>query len=211
MKAVSRPVELRSIVARALVVCGVALIGFAASGCSSMRQAVGLEKSAPDEFRVVARAPLSMPPHYGLKAPRPGAPRPYEQKIPDKARQIVIDGNSAVKQKALLDKRYRGRPAGELAILKRAGINNINPNIRRLINRESTTLASVKQGFAEKLIFWKTPPPPGVVVDPKLEARRLRENAALGRSVTTGETPVIKRKRGGLFGNITEGILNDLF
>ena len=211
MKAVSRSVKPRSIVARALVAGGLIVTGFAASGCSDMRQAVGLEKSMPDEFRVVARAPLSMPSDYGLKAPRPGATRPQETKIPDKARQIVIDGNAARTNNAVLDKRFRGRPAGELALLKKAGTNKIDPNIRRLIDRESTTLASLKEGFAEKLIFWKKPTPQGVVVDPKLEARRLRENAALGRPVTTGETPVIKRKGGGLFGNITEGIFGDLF
>ncbi|MEE8516334.1 MAG: DUF3035 domain-containing protein [Alphaproteobacteria bacterium] len=211
MNVVSRAVKPRSIVARALVAGGIVVIGFAASGCSSVRQAVGMEKTTPDEFRVVARAPLSMPPHYGLKAPRPGATRPQEIKIPDKARQIVIDGNATRKNNAALDERFRGRPAGELALLKRAGSDNIDPNIRRVLGRESTNLASVQRGFAEKLIFWKEPPPKGVVVDPKLESRRLRENAALGRPVTTGETPVIKRKEGGLFGNITGGILNNLF
>ncbi len=211
MEVVSRVVKPRSILARALVAGGIVVTGFAASGCSTVRQAVGIEKTTPDEFRVVARAPLSMPPHYGLRAPRPGATRPQETKIPDKARQIVIDGNAARRNNTVLDKRFRGRPAGELALLKRAGTTNINPNIRRLINRESTTLALAKSGFAEKLIFWKKPPPKGLVVDPKLETRRLRENAALGRPVTTGETPVITRKGGGLFGNITVGILEDLF
>ncbi len=206
MKAVSISVKPRALVAGVIVAAA-----FATSGCSEVRQAVGFEKTTPDEFRVVSRAPLSMPPHYGLKAPRPGATRPQETKIPDKARQIVIDGNSARKNNAVLGKRFRGRPAGELALLKQAGTNRIDPNIRRLIDRESSTLAAAKQGFAEKLIFWKKPPAPGVVVDPKLEARRLRENAALGRAQTTGETPVITRKEGGLFGNITEGILNDLF
>ena len=38
------------------------LIGLAAallSGCSDFRQAIGSEKSAPDEFQVVVRPPLS--------------------------------------------------------------------------------------------------------------------------------------------------------
>ncbi len=210
MKAVSRAVGPRSIVARALVAGGIVLTGFAASGCSDLRQAVGIDKVTPDEFRVVARAPLSMPPHYGLKAPRPGATRPQETKVSDKARQIVIDGNIP-KNKALLDKRYRDRAPGEIAFLNKLGTGKINPNIRHLVDRESLTLALDKRGFTEKLIFWKTQPPPGSVVDATLEARRLRENAALGRSVTKGETPVIKRKEGGLFGNITEGILGNLF
>lgn len=210
MKTVSRPVRSRSIVARALVAGGIVVAGFAASGCSELRQAVGIDKVTPDEFRVVARAPLSMPPHYGLRAPRPGATRPQETKISDKARQIVIDGKIP-KNKALLDKRFRGRAPGEVALLKKVGTGNIDPNIRRLVDRESFALASDKRGFTEKLIFWKNRPPPGSVVDPKREARRLRENAALGRSVTKGETPVIKRKEGGFLGNITEGILGGLF
>lgn len=207
----SGSVKPRSIVARALVAGGIVMTGFAASGCSSVREAVGIEKTTPDEFRVVARAPLSMPPHYGLKAPRPGATRPQVTKIHDKARQIVIDGNAARRNSKVLDERLRGRPAGEIALLKQAGTDRIDPNIRRKIDRESSAMALSQNGFAEKLIFWKKPPALGVVVEPKGETRRLRENAALGRSQTTGETPVITRKEGGLFGNITEGILNDLF
>ena len=42
-------------------------------------------------------------------------------------------------------------------------------------------------------------------MDPQKEAQRLRENAALGKSPETGETPIIQpRRRGG-------GLLNDLF
>ena len=43
-------------------------------------------------------------------------------------------------------------------------------------------------------MFWRTPPPPGVVVDPQKEAQRLRENAALGQSPETGDTPIIQNK-----------------
>mgnify|MGYP001159950892 FL=1 len=45
----------------------VLLIGLA--GCSDFRRAVGTEKSSPDEFVVVVRPPLSLPPGF---ADRPG-------------------------------------------------------------------------------------------------------------------------------------------
>ena len=38
------------------------LIGF--TGCSDFRRAVGSEKSSPDEFEVVLRPPLSLPPGF---------------------------------------------------------------------------------------------------------------------------------------------------
>ena len=39
----------------------------------------------PDEFAVVTRAPLSLPPDYGLRPPRPGAARPNEASPRDDA------------------------------------------------------------------------------------------------------------------------------
>ena len=40
----------------------VLLIGL--TGCSDFRRAVGTEKSSPDEFSVVVRPPLSLPPGF---------------------------------------------------------------------------------------------------------------------------------------------------
>jgi hypothetical protein len=40
------------------------------------------------------------------------------------------------------------------------------------------------------------------VVDPTKEAQRLRENAALGHSVETGDTPIVQPKRRTLLGDI---------
>ena len=42
----------------------VAGIGLAVSGCSGFRKAIGEEKSSPDEFEVVVRPPLSLPPNF---------------------------------------------------------------------------------------------------------------------------------------------------
>jgi hypothetical protein len=46
-----------------------------------------------------------------------------------------------------------------------------------------------------KILFWQTPPPPGTVVDAKAEQQRLQENAALGKPLTQGPTPVIVRRK----------------
>ena len=50
----------------------------ALTGCSGdeLTRNFGLTRDAPDEFTVTTRAPLSMPPNYQLRPPRPGASRP---------------------------------------------------------------------------------------------------------------------------------------
>jgi hypothetical protein len=42
-------------------------------GCDTIRQAAGVTKEPPDEFAVVTKAPLVMPPDYNLRPPKPGA------------------------------------------------------------------------------------------------------------------------------------------
>ena len=37
------------------------------SACSDFRRAIGTEKSSPDEFEVVVRPPLSLPPQFGAR------------------------------------------------------------------------------------------------------------------------------------------------
>ena len=74
-----------------LLTLTIAIVALSTSGCSSFRGWMGASKAAPDEFRVVTRAPLSMPPDYGLVAPQPGAPRPQETDVRESARQIVVD------------------------------------------------------------------------------------------------------------------------
>jgi hypothetical protein len=94
-----------------------------------------------------------------------------------------------------------GPSVGEKALLDHAGAEAANPSIREVVNRESALLADGDRSFADKLIFWHEPTPPGVVVDAEAEAKRLRENAAVGRDPSAGETPiVVRRKRGWLEG-----------
>jgi hypothetical protein len=46
---------------------------FVLVGCDSIREAAGITKEPPDEFAVVTKAPLVIPPDYNLRPPKPGA------------------------------------------------------------------------------------------------------------------------------------------
>lgn len=167
-------------------------------GCSQTRQALGLTKQAPDEFQVVARAPLSLPPDYNLLPPAPGAPRPQEGTASDQAKTAVFGYQPAG---ALADA-PAGSSQGEAALLQSAGATGVDPNIRLLVDRETSSLIEQDKKFIDNLIFWREPTPPGEVIDPVAEQQRLQENAALGKPATEGETPIIERRERG----ILEGI-----
>jgi hypothetical protein len=84
-------------------------------------------------------------------------------------------------------------------------VNAAGPAAPANIRREVDTTAALDapgQSFTDKLMFWRTPPLPGVVVDPSKESARLRENAALGEAVTAGDTPIIQPRKTSLLGNL---------
>jgi hypothetical protein len=177
-------------IVRAALALGITAV--LAGGCSSLRSAVGLDKDAPDEFSVVQRAPLSMPPDFGLRAPEPGAPRPNDTSPTDRARQIVIDRDSGGGAPV---QAVSGLSPSENALLKRAGASNADPNIRREVNSETATLVANDTSWVDNLMFWKDKKDNAPVVDAEKEAQRIRENAALNQPVTNGETPTIRKKR----------------
>ena len=65
--------------------------GAVLAGCEATKETLGLTKRSPDEFQVVSRAPLSLPPDYNLRPPTPGAPRPQEGTPRDQAQAAVFN------------------------------------------------------------------------------------------------------------------------
>jgi hypothetical protein len=194
---------------RSLLLLPLALASLAPAvvGCSSTKEMLGLTKRSPDEFQVVSRAPLSMPPDYSLRPPTPGAPRPQEGTTRDQAQGIVTgyaDRSTSTLQPDQIPSIGEGEQtstesAGESAFLQSASLTGIDPNIRKLVDQETVADQDASQSFLDDLIFWRAPEPYGSVVDPVAEQKRLQENQALGQSTATGETPIIERKKKGLF------------
>ncbi|MEM7025403.1 MAG: DUF3035 domain-containing protein, partial [Pseudomonadota bacterium] len=79
-----------------MMVCVVALGGCARG---TVQDTLGLGKRAPDEFAVVKRAPLIVPPEYDLRPPDPGAPRPNVGRTADQAR-IAMTGTGETPSEA---------------------------------------------------------------------------------------------------------------
>lgn len=141
------------------------------SACSNAKESLGLTRSSPDEFAVVKRAPLELPPDYSLRPPSPGAPRPQEQAMDDQARETVFGSDEGARKAA---------PAsGEAALLQEAGATQTDPNIRRVIDRESNIVDESNKPVAERLFGIKTGDSKDpTIIDPKEESARLKAQQA---------------------------------
>ena len=157
---------------------------------SSLSRTFGLTRDAPDEFTVVTRAPLSMPPDFTLRPPEPGAARPQEQSDRSLAESALVPD-------AALGGAPAGVSPGQAALVRDAG-GGAPADIRQRVDQEARLDAS-DDSFIDRLLYWRKPDTQQAVVDPTKETQRLRQNAALGQSPETGETPIIREKKKGWF------------
>lgn len=117
-----------------------AAVAAALSGCTNgMRQALGMEKSSPDEFAVVRRAPLVLPPEYSLRPPRPGESRPQELQ-PSQEAQAALLAEAQITE-------------GERLFLNEAGALYADASIRSLIDSEEAGVLRKRANVVEHLLF----------------------------------------------------------
>lgn len=176
----------------ASALAGCTLVLASCGNGADLSRTFGMTRDAPDEFMVTTRAPLSMPPDFSLRPPRPGAPRPMEQSEERQAEDTLVP-------QAALGTTQAGESPGQEALLQQAG-PQVSNAIRAKVDADAR-LDAANNGFVDQLLFWRRTSPQGIVVDPQKEAQRLREDAALGESPETGDTPIIQpRKKGWLEG-----------
>ena len=185
---------------RAAQVAGALVMVAALAACSNVQKQLRGDKQAPDEFRVAAQAPLSVPPDFRLRPPQPGAVRPQEGTPTQQARQSVFK----LEPTRTTSRTYGtdGKSSGEQALTQRLGADRIDPEIRQLVELETRQINEESVTFLDSLLFWRDPVEPGTVIDAEAESERLRTNRSLNRPVNTGETPTIKRKERAIFEGI---------
>lgn len=176
-----------------------ALLVMGLSGCSDTRKALGIDKAPPDEFTVVSGAPLTMPPDFNLRPPRSPSDKPPSETAAQAGRQTVFrvaDSKAQPGAAAAPKIGSNGKPlsAGEQALISKAGAGGADPSIRQQVDKDTSQLNADNSGsFVDSLLFWREPATPGEAVDAQREAQRLRENSALGKAPSAGDTPQIQR------------------
>jgi hypothetical protein len=179
----------------AVIAVSGALVGaMGLSGCQSAGKALGMSKVTPDEFRVVTKAPLVVPPDFSLRPPAPGEPRPQELQPESAAREALLGERNTVQ-----------RDDAEKALVAKAGGESADPLIRYVVDDEFGDIAHKDRNFADKVMFWRKDRPNAPVaapsaaaagatapapVDPAAEQARLK-------SLTGGQQVVIQQAPSG--------------
>ena len=169
---------------RVALMVGAAVVTLA--GCSgTVQDSLGLGKRQPDEFQVVRRAPLILPPDYSLRPPAPGEPGPVAQDTSAQAEEILTGLPRAPTETT--------QSQGELALLSRSQVQ-AEPGIRQILASEDPELINLDESrFLFILDFQRRAmqDQPNVI-DPVAEARRLQAASVEGGVITqrTGSTPI---------------------
>ena len=163
-----------------------ASVALIATGCTSTSRALGLEKSAPNEFNILTKAPLIVPPEYNLRPPAVGASSAENNYTQRTAREALLG-----------DIDDTDPSSGEIALMAKAGVNRANPEIRLEVDGVNS-VERKSPGFTNRLLFWQN----GQVIDEQgvpaqldaeNEARRVESvNSATGG----GEVTITKRPGG---------------
>jgi hypothetical protein len=176
-------VSMRMIKSSILLVC---VSGLALSGCAAMSRATGSAKTGPDEFRVLTKAPLVIPPEYNLTPPRPGEPRPQDLAASQAARIAMLGGDGTA-----------AATAGEQILVAAARGDLSDSSIRAQLDSETNSLTTKSNGFADRIMFWRGADnyvEEGTMLDADIEAERLRREASAASA--TGGGKVVIRKNG---------------
>ena len=123
----------RNVLARAARIAALLGLGFSLIGCESIRQATGAAKLPPDEFTVLTKAPLIIPPDYNLRPPQPGIASRNEVDADDQARAALFPQNAATAAAAL----GTAYSDGEKLLLTKTNALTVDPDIRRRITSDA--------------------------------------------------------------------------
>lgn len=188
-----------------LAILSLAALTACASG--EVRETLGLMRDAPDEFRVVSRPPLSVPPDFNLRAPEPGAaPRLEVNPGAEASRLFLKETNSVSDEPTTLLEESDVSTAipsviettmptsAESMLLGKLGADKVDPEIRSKLYSEEREAPKKKAVDAknvtvlDQLLGYDKEE---AVVDPFKEAERIRKNTDEGKPLNEGEVPVI--------------------
>ena len=196
-------VPMRRPMQRVVYLAALAAVTVSLAGCDSLRQAAGLTKSSPDEFAVVTKAPLIIPPDYNLTPPKPGA-APTNQISPTQEAEGTLYGQSPPTSTA------KGPlSSGEQELLAKAGAAHSSNMIRQRIAADNKAMQAADDSFTNQLLFgMASDHSQGAPLDADAEKQRLdhgNTGSATQPTPPQGST-TIQKDSGGWLDGIFDGI-----
>jgi hypothetical protein len=169
------------VASRLLMLSGLAL---SLIGCSSFREAAGITKEPPDEFAVVTKAPLVIPPDFNLRPPKPGA-SPTNQIDPTITAQMALTGTDPSVIAAGRTNTYSDE---EKLLLAKTNADTADHMVRQQIQADNKQMEAADQSFTDKVLFGGSEPDQGKAVDANAEAERISDAKAQGKTTTSPVT-----------------------
>ncbi len=179
------------------------LLGLSVAACSGsdVKQTLGMDNSAPDEFTVVSRPPLSVPKEFYLVPPEPGAGTFSKDHADDQARAALtgqpitsLDSSTAGLADTaapVVETSSLPTPA-ESSILQKAGAASADPAIKQKLYEDYKGQEATNPGFLGTLRGDTNADP---VVNAPGEAERIKGNKAANKPLNEGEVPIDDPKK----------------
>ncbi len=183
----------------------VSLIALAACSSGTVKNTLGLSRAAPDEFRVVSRPPLSVPPQFSLRPPSATAEAPGQVPADEAAKALVLGDNPSAGMPVVLHGTSDAMPSktvAERVFLQNAGVDQADSNVRNALVEERYALQQENEDESWWNIMSTLPPKQEPMVKANAEAQRIKNNEAEGKPVTDGETPETTGRDTGVLGRI---------
>jgi Protein of unknown function (DUF3035) len=147
---------------------------------------LGSKPPAPDEFQVITRKPLIMPPSVALPEPRLGEPSPLEP-TPNRDAELALLGTAS-------GPAVTGTSQGEQALLSAADVAASNPEIRETLALEELDSNEPYEPPSIFELFSTVEAPPEDAIDAAAEARRLQAEGVAAAPIDPADRPVIEEE-----------------
>ncbi|MEM0986298.1 MAG: DUF3035 domain-containing protein [Pseudomonadota bacterium] len=112
-------------------------------GCAGSRDR-GINDGRQDEFLVVTKPPLTVPPEYSLRPPGAGQALPLEVD-PQRSGTVTAFGETL----------GQNASASERALVASAGANAVDPLIRSQVDWEEVGTVRKSQSLGDRILFWR--------------------------------------------------------
>tara|TARA_B100001105_G_scaffold132900_1_gene106364 strand:- start:4383 stop:4748 length:366 start_codon:yes stop_codon:yes gene_type:complete len=112
-------------------------------GCGSeLAKVLGTDKMPPDEFTILTKPPLIIPPEYNLRPPAEGEIRPEPQQSSRDLQAILFGNSSASNQFS----------TSELNAMTGSGVGESIPNIREVLDSEMRDVEDVDESVKAQIL-----------------------------------------------------------
>ncbi|MCB2082239.1 MAG: DUF3035 domain-containing protein, partial [Rickettsiales bacterium] len=142
------------------------------SACSGnqVRRNLGLAREAPDEFMVLARPPLSIPPDFDLRPPTEKGDADIVSGKVGQSRNIVFRGTNNNSSLTTTDQ----------MLLRKAGADQADPHIRNLLRADTVERKEEEEGWFGGLTNKFQNQAEDPMIDPNAEETRIKDNIESG-------------------------------